>query len=224
MGPLTQVKPWQMKGVEGVSRFLAKVWRVAMTQTDDAGWKFSDKITDDEPTDKSLLKVTHETIKKVSEDIEKMSFNTAISQMMICTNAFTKADKIPAVLLRDFLKCLNPFAPHITEEIHQHLAEACPSAKCSKGLALPDGRPQGRILSDRGWPSYKEEFLIESEVTVVIQVNGKLRSKLTVAKDISKEDMEALAVADENVKQFTDGNTIRKVIVIPGKLVNIVAN
>ena len=214
MGPLTQVKPWQMKGVEGVSRFLAKVWRVAMTQTDNDGWKLSDKITDDTPTDKSLLKVTHETIKKVTEDIEKMSFNTAISQMMICTNAFTKADKIPAVLLRDFLKCLNPFAPHITEEIHQHLSEACPSAKCSTG----------RILSDRGWPSYKEEFLVESEVTVVIQVNGKLRSKLTVAKDISKEDMEALALSDENVKQFTDGNTIRKVIVVPGKLVNIVAN
>ncbi|MEZ7956793.1 MAG: leucine--tRNA ligase [Rubritalea sp.] len=214
MGPLTQVKPWQMKGVEGVSRFLAKVWRVAMTQTDNDGWKLSDKITDDTPTDKSLLKVTHETIKKVTEDIEKMSFNTAISQMMICTNAFTKADKIPAVLLRDFLKCLNPFAPHITEEIHQHLSEACPSAKCSTG----------RILSDRRWPSYKEEFLIESEVTVVIQVNGKLRSKLTVAKDISKEDMEALALSDENVKQFTDGNTIRKVIVVPGKLVNIVAN
>ncbi|MFT5906112.1 MAG: leucyl-tRNA synthetase, partial [Cryomorphaceae bacterium] len=221
---LTQVKPWQMKGVEGVSRFLAKVWRVAMTQTDNDGWKLSDKITDDAPTDKSLLKVTHETIKKVTEDIEKMSFNTAISQMMICTNAFTKADKIPAVLLRDFLKCLNPFAPHITEEIHQHLSEVCPSAKCTKGLALPGGRPQGRILSDREWPSYKEEFLVESEVTVVIQVNGKLRSKLTVAKDISKEDMEAIALSDENVKQFTDGNTIRKVIVVPGKLVNIVAN
>lgn len=150
----------------------------------------------------------------MTEDIEKMSFNTAISQMMICTNAFTKADKISAVLLRDFLKCLNPFAPHISEEIHQHLSAACPSAKCSTG----------RILSDRGWPSYKEEFLVESEVTVVIQVNGKLRAKLTVAKDISKDDMEALALADENVKQYTDGNTVRKVIVVPGKVVNIVAN
>ncbi len=214
MGPLTQVKPWQMKGVEGVSRFLAKVWRVAMTQSDEGKWVISDKITNDEPTDKALLKVTHETIKKVGEDIEKMSFNTAISQMMICTNAFTKADKVPATLLRDFLKCLNPFAPHITEEIHQHITDAHPSAKCSTG----------RILSDRGWPSYKEEFLIESEVTVVVQVNGKLRAKLTVAKDISKEDMEATALADENVKQYTDGNTVRKVIVIPGKLVNIVAN
>ena len=214
MGPLSQTKPWQMKGVEGVSRFLAKVWRVAMQQNDAGEWSLSDKITDDAPADKALLKVTHETIKKVGEDIEKMNFNTAISQMMICTNAFTKADKVPALLLRDFLKCLNPFAPHITEEIHQHLGEACPTAKCSTG----------RILSDRAWPSYKEEFLVESEIQVVIQVNGKLRAKLTVAKDISKDDMEALALADENVKQFTDGNTVRKVIVIPGKLVNIVAN
>ena len=184
-----------------------------MTQTDD-GWKFSDKITDEEPTDKSLLKVTHETIKKVGEDIEKMSFNTAISQMMICTNAYTKADKVPAVLLRDFLKCLNPFAPHITEEIHQHLTENFPSVKCSSG----------RILSDRGWPSYNEDFLVESEVTVVIQVNGKLRAKLSVPLDISNEDIEALALAEDNVKQFTNGFTIRKVIVVPGKLVNIVAN
>lgn len=214
MGPLTQVKPWQMKGVEGVSRFLAKVWRVAMQQNDTGEWVISDKITNDEPTDKALLKVTHETIKKVGEDIEKMNFNTAISQMMICTNAFTKAEKVPAILLRDFLKCLNPFAPHITEEIHQHLGEACSSAKCSSG----------RILSDRAWPSYNEEFLVESEIQVVVQVNGKLRAKLMVAKDISKEDMEALALADENVKQFTDGNTVRKVIVVPGKLVNIVAN
>ena len=216
MGPLTQVKPWQMKGVEGVSRFLAKVWRAAMTQADDGSWSLSEKITNDEPgdSDKALLKVTHETIKKVSEDIEKMSFNTAISQMMICTNAFTKAEKIPATLMRDFLKCLNPFAPHITEEIHQHLAETCPSAKCSTG----------RILSDRGWPSFKEEYLVESEITIVIQVNGKLRAKLDVDKDISKDDLEALALADDNVKQYTDSNTVRKVIVIPGKLVNIVAN
>ncbi len=214
MGPLTQVKPWQMKGVEGVSRFLAKVWRVAMQQDAEGNWSLSDKIINDEPTDKSLLKVTHETIKKVTEDIDKMSFNTAISQMMICTNAFTKADKVSAVLLRDFLKCLNPFAPHITEEIHQYLTEAHTSAKCSTG----------RILSDRGWPSFNEEFLIESEVQVVIQVNGKLRAKLTVDKDISKEDMEAAALADEGVKTYTDGNTVRKVIVIPGKLVNIVAN
>ncbi|SHK11688.1 leucyl-tRNA synthetase [Rubritalea squalenifaciens DSM 18772] len=205
MGPLEQVKPWQMKGVEGVSRFLAKVWRVAMTQDGDS-WKLSGKLTDDEATsNKELLKVTHETIKKVTEDIEKLSFNTAISQMMICTNAFTKADKVPTALFVDFLKCLNPFAPHLTEELN----------------AIIGNETQ---LCEQTWPTFKEEYLVESEVQIVVQVNGKVRAKLMVGKDASKEEIEELAKNDENVKQYTDGNTIRKVIVVPGRLVNIVAN
>ncbi|MCP5534705.1 MAG: leucine--tRNA ligase [Akkermansiaceae bacterium] len=217
MGPLEQVKPWQMKGVEGVSRFLAKVWRLAFEQNQEAEWVLSRKITNDKPspeTDKELLKVLHETIKKVGEDIERLSFNTAISQMMICTNTFGKAEKIPALLIRDLLKCLNPFAPHITEEIHQQLGEAFPSAKCSRGC----------ILADRAWPSYNEEFLVEDEVEIVVQVNGKLRAKITVAKDAPKDEIEALAQQDTNVIQHTDGKTIRKIIVVPGRLVNIVAN
>ena len=214
MGPLEQVKPWQMKGVEGVSRFLARVWRLAFEQNQEGEWVISSKLTDDEPTDKALLKVLHETIKKVSDDIEKLSFNTAISQMMVCTNAFTSAEKLPAILLRDLLKCLNPFAPHITEEIHEQLGENFPSAKCSRGC----------ILSDRKWPSFNEAFLVEDEVEIVVQVNGKLRGKITVGKDISKEEIEALAQEDSNVQQHTEGKTIRKIIVVPGRLVNIVAS
>ena len=214
MGPLEQVKPWQMKGVEGVSRFLARVWRLAFEQNQEGEWVISSKLTDDEPTDKALLKVLHETIKKVSDDIEKLSFNTAISQMMVCTNAFTSAEKLPAVLLRDLLKCLNPFAPHITEEIHEQLGENFPTAKCSRGC----------ILSDRKWPSFNEAFLVEDEVEIVVQVNGKLRGKITVGKDTSKEEIEALAQKDSNVQQHTEGKTIRKIIVVPGRLVNIVAN
>ena len=217
MGPLEQVKPWQMKGVEGVSRFLAKVWRLAFVQNQENEWELSSKLSNDKPsteTDKALLKVLHETIKKVTEDIERMSFNTAISQMMICCNAFGKAEKLPALLLRDLLKCLNPFAPHLTEEIHQQLGDAFPTAKCSKG----------RILADRAWPSFNEKYLIEDEVEIVVQVNGKLRGKITVAKDASKDEIEALAQKDPNVIQHTDGKTIRKIIVVPGRLVNIVAN
>ncbi|MGJ8672038.1 leucine--tRNA ligase [Rubritalea sp.] len=205
MGPLTQVKPWQMKGVEGVSRFLAKVWRAVFTQNQAGDWELSDKVVNEEATDKALLKVVHETIKKVGEDIESMCFNTAISQMMICTNAFTKAEKIPLSLLSDFLKVLNPFAPHITEEINQQLGS-------------------NALLSEQTWPTYVEEYLIESEVQIVVQVNGKVRAKLVVAKDASKEEVEAIALADEKVQSFIDGNTIRKVIVVPGRLVNIVAN
>jgi len=214
MGPLEQVKPWQMKGVEGVSRFLAKVWRLAFEQNQEAEWVLSSKLTDDEPTDKALLKVVHETIKKVTEDIEKLSFNTAISQMMICTNALGKAEQIPAILLRDLLKCLNPFAPHITEEIHEQLVANYPSSKCKFDY----------ILSDRKWPEYNEDYLVEDEVEIVVQVNGKLRGRITVAKDAAKEEIEKLAQQDANVIQHTEGKTVRKIIVVPGKLVNIVAN
>ena len=214
MGPLEQVKPWQMKGVEGVARFLAKVWRLAFEQNQEGEWVLSSKLTDDKPTDKELLKVLHETIKKVGDDIEKLSFNTAISQMMICTNAFGKADQLPALLMRDLLKCLNPFAPHITEEIHHKIGEVFPSAKCSKS----------RILADRAWPSFNEDYLIEDEVEIVVQVNGKLRGKISISPDTSKDEIEALAQQDANVIQHTEGKTIRKIIVVPGRLVNIVAN
>ncbi|MFC4992901.1 leucine--tRNA ligase [Rubritalea tangerina] len=233
MGPLTQVKPWQMKGVEGVSRFLGKVWRAVFTQNQAGEWELSEKITEEEATDKALLKVVHETIKKVGEDIESMSFNTAISQMMICTNAFTKAEKIPVSLLVDFLKVLNPFAPHITEEINQQIQSVSEfSVQCSENDAATGSQTQSEncqlktanLLSEQQWPQYVEEYLVESEIQIVVQVNGKVRAKLMVAKDAPKEEVEAIALADEKVKGFTDGNTIRKVIVVPGRLVNIVAN
>ncbi len=211
MGPLEQVKPWQMKGVEGVSRFLAKVWRLAFEQNQEGQWVLSSKLSDEQAsteTHKDLLKVLHETIKKVSEDIERLSFNTAISQMMICTNAFGKAEQLPASLIRDLLKCLNPFAPHITEEINSQL----PIANSKT------------MLCNQDWPTYNEAYLVEDEVEIVVQVNGKLRGKITVAKDASKDEIEALAQQDANVIQHTEGKTIRKIIVVPGRLVNIVAN
>lgn len=211
MGPLEQVKPWQMKGVEGVSRFLAKVWRLAFEQNQEGEWMLSSKLSKDEAsldTDKSLLKVLHETIKKVSEDIERLSFNTAISQMMICTNTFGKAEKLPAELVRDLLKCLNPFAPHLTEEINSK-------------LPITDSPT---MLCNQLWPKYDETYLVENEVEIVVQVNGKLRGKITVTKNASKEDIETLAQKDDNVQQHIEGKTIRKIIVVPGRLVNIVAN
>ncbi|MBT8044059.1 MAG: leucine--tRNA ligase [Verrucomicrobiae bacterium] len=208
MGPLEQVKPWQMKGVEGVSRFLAKVWRLAFEQNQEAEWVLSSKLTNKPATDKELLKVLHETIKKVREDIERLSFNTAISQMMICTNTFGKAERLPTLLLRDLLKCLNPFAPHLTEEINSK-------------LPLPDANV---MLCDQDWPEFDENYLVEDQVEIVVQVNGKLRGRIQVATDSAKEDIEALAQKDENVLQHIEGKTIRKIIVVPGRLVNIVAN
>lgn len=203
MGPLEQVKPWSMKGVEGVSRFLARVWRVAFNQNEDGSWSVSPKVQDVPCTDKALLKVVHETVKKVTEDIEKLSFNTAISQMMICTNAFTQAEVVPLKEFTMLLDALNPFAPHLTEEIHARLG----------------GKAQ---LSESAWPGFDEAALVSDEIEIVVQVNGKLRDKLMVSATIAQADVEALAQASPRVKEHTDGKTIRKMIYVPGKLVSIV--
>ena len=203
MGPLEQVKPWQMKGVEGVSRFLARVWRVAVDEKDDSV-SVSPKVQDVPCTDKELLRVVHETIKKVGEDIEKLSFNTAISQMMICTNAFTQVEVVPLKEFTQFLTVLNPFAPHLSEEIHSLIGGTT-------------------MLSETEWPAYDPDALIRTEIEVVVQVNGKLRDRLLVSKDADKETVEALALASSKVKEHTDGKTIRKVVFVPGKLLNIVA-
>jgi leucyl-tRNA synthetase len=203
MGPLEQVKPWQMKGVEGVSRFLARVWRVAFEEQD-GQWNVSPKIQDIECNDKELLRVVHETIKKVGEDIEKMSFNTAISQMMICTNAFTQVDVVPLKEFVQFLTVLNPFAPHLSEEIHSRLV-------ANAGL-----------LSEVTWPVYDPAALVRSEIEIVVQVNGKLRDRMRISKDADEETVKAIALASPKIKEHTDEKTIRKIIFVPGKLLNIV--
>ena len=205
MGPLEQGAPWNTKGVEGVSRFLARVWRVAMERNQEDEWVPAAKLIEGEAGDQALLKTVHATIKKVGEDIEKLRFNTAISQMMECTNAFTSAAQVPLALFEDLLTVLNPFAPHLTEELWERL-----------------GR-EGRCM-ERTWPSYDESILVEDEIELVVQVNGKVRAKITVAADASQADAEAAARADEKVQGHLEGKTVRKVIVVPGRLVNIVAN
>lgn len=203
MGPLDQDKPWAMKGVEGVHRFLAKVWRVAFSEEADGSWVSSGKIA--EGQNEELAKITHQTIKKVQEAIESLRFNTAISSMMECTNAYTSANEVPRDLFLTFLKLLNPFAPHLSEEINAALGES-------------------ELLSEQTWPELDESLLVESEIQLIVQVNGKLRARIMVPADVSKEDAEKEALAEENVQSFIDGKTVRKVIVVPCKLVNIVAN
>ncbi len=208
MGPLEQVKPWQTNGVDGVSRFLAKVWRLACEQSQEGDWTLKSNIQADSGEDKALLKSLHQTIKKVSEDIENLAFNTAISQMMVCLKTFQDFEKkngLPIQEFTTFLQLLNPFAPHLTEELNSLLGSET-------------------LLSSCDWPSFNESYLVEDEKTIIVQVNGKLRARLQVAANIDKDALEALALADENVTPYTDGNEIRKVIVVPGKLVNIVAN
>ena len=210
MGPLEQVKPWSMNGVEGVHRFLARVWRLVMEIDQEGTWTMREHLTDADP-DKATNKVIHQTIKKVSEDIASLSFNTAISQMMVCTNELNKLETLPVSAVVTLLEVLSPFAPHIAEELNARLAAAHDSV-------------DGSELANRAWPAWDEAYLVEDEIEMVIQVNGKKRDIITVAKDAAKEDIEAQALACEKVSEHTDGLTVRKVIVVPGRLVNIVAN
>ena len=213
MGPLKDVKPWATKGVEGISRFLARVWRVAFRENQEGEWEINPKLAADAPEAAVLpvRKELHKTIRKVTEDINDMSFNTAIAKMMECTNAMTSADVVDVQDYDAFLTLLTPFAPHLTEEIHSRLQAKFP--------ALAETQ-----LCQKNWPVWEEALLVENTVPMVIQVNGRLRDKLEVPRDISREELEKLALASAKVKIFLDGVTVRKVIVVPGRLVNIVAN
>jgi leucyl-tRNA synthetase len=207
MGPLEQMKPWSMRGVEGVARFLARVWRLFMTENQAGNWELSAKIQDVGPTG-AHTKITHATIKKVTTDIESLSFNTAISQMMIFVNAFTSAETLPLSAMRSFLVLLNPFAPHLTFELWEKL-----NGKF---------RDNAGDISDQKWPDYDERFLVEDEVEIVIQVNGKVRDRMKMSILATEEEMKTAALANPKIQKFTAGETIRKIVVVPRKLVNIV--
>ena len=202
MGPLEQMKPWSMRGVEGVSRFLARVWRLMMQENQAGQWELSPAVQDVDLT-KAQQKILHATIKKVTDDIESLSFNTAISQMMIFVNAFTTAETIPILAMRPFLVLLNPFAPHLSSELWEN-------------LRLP-----GQI-TEQAWPDYDEKFLVEDEVEIVIQVNGKVRERMTMSIQASEDEIKTAALALPKIQELIAGKQILKVVVIPKKLVNIV--
>ena len=206
MGPLVQMKPWSTRGVEGVARFLARVWRLLMKENQAGEWVLSDKIKEIEAS-KQQQKLLHATIKKVTEDIESFSFNTAISQMMIFVNAFTNVEMIPLLAMRTFLTLLNPFAPHISSELWERLADF--------------GDARGDV-SQQSWPAYDERLLIEDEVEIVIQINGKLRDRVKMPIVATEEELKAVALSNPKVQDRISGKAVRKVIVVPKKLVNIV--
>jgi leucyl-tRNA synthetase len=207
MGPLEQMKPWSMKGVEGVYRFLARAWRLAMTEDQEGQWQLSAKVAETEPT-AAQRRVLHATIKKVSADLSTLSFNTAISQMMVCVNELTSAEKCPVSALRTLLLLLSPFAPHMAEELWEQLGEKFPGF---------EGTAHGQV-----WPTHDESLLVENEVEIVLQINGKVRDKLVMTKDATREQLEAAARAQEKFAAQLAGKEIVKVIAVPGKLVNFV--
>jgi len=209
MGPLEQMKPWSMRGVEGVSRFLARVWRLFMRENQSGDWELSGKIKKIDG-EKVQQKVTHATIRKVTEDIESFSFNTAISQMMIFVNAFTGAETIPLSSMRSLLVLLSPFAPHMASELWERL-----------NASFTDAR--GDITRQR-WPSYDEQLLVEDEVEVVLQINGKVRDRMKMSIFATDEQMKTAALSSPKIHERVAGKTVRNVIVVPKKLVNIVVD
>lgn len=193
MGPLEAEKPWSTESLNGAKKFLDRVWRM-----------FEFPIEKDEI--ESLRFSYHQTIKKVTEDYEKLGFNTAISQMMIFVNEVYKEQRISKEQARGFLKLLNPICPHLTEELNKEVLKS----------------HEELIYSD--WPTFNEAYLVLDEVEVVVQVNGKVRARMQCKTDLDQEEVKKLAFAQPNVEKHLEGLTVRKVVVIPNKLVNIVAN
>ncbi len=201
MGPLNASIDWDDNGPSGVKKFLDRVWRTFVNDLDLDPIP-SEKVVDE--NDGKLDKIYNETVKTVTEHFEDLRFNTAISQMMVFMNACQKVDKIPREYAEGFVKLLAPVAPHMMEEIWQVF-----------------GHDESVQLAP--WPTYDASKLVESTVEMAVTVNGKKRGTFTIAKDASREDAQAAALALPHVKEFTDGKEIKKVIVVPNKIVNIVA-
>jgi hypothetical protein len=191
LGPVETSKPWDTNGIDGCFRFLKKFWKL-----------YQQDLNDNEPS-KESVKSVHKLIKKVSNDIEQFSYNTAISAFMICVNELGQQKCNNRGLLRNLVILIAPFAPHIAEELWQHLGE-------------------NNSVCNAQWPTWNEAYLTENEVQLTISFNGKARFQMTFPIDVSKEDVETAALNDERSKKYIDGKTIVKVIVVPKKIVNIV--
>ncbi|NQX44625.1 leucine--tRNA ligase [Paenibacillus tritici] len=198
MGPLEATKPWNEKGVEGIHRFLSRVWRLFVNEDG----SLSAKITADGGSDE-FKRTWHKTLKKVTEDFEHLRFNTAISQLMIFINDAYKQESLSTEAAEQFVQMLSPLAPHIAEELWQLLGH------------------EGSI-SYVAWPAYDDAWTVDAEVEIVVQVNGKIVQRALIPADMGQQDMQDHALALPNVKAAVEGKTVRKIIAVPGKLVNIV--
>ena len=197
MGPLDASIPWSEKGLGGANRFVHRIWNLMIDDND----QLRDRVTT--LNDGTLDKIYNQTVKKVTEDYEELHFNTAISQMMIFVNEAHKADALPLEYMEGFVKLVAPIAPHIAEELWTKLGHV-------------------GTISYQPWPTYDESKLVETTVEIVVQINGKVRQHLEVAKDANKEDLKKVALADERIQaELADKNIVR-VIAVPGRLVNIV--
>ncbi len=201
MGPLEATKPWAMTGVGGVRNFLDRVWRMIVDDKADE-LRLAASVVDEE-CNESQMRTLHLTIKKVTEDTEAMSFNTAIARMMEFTNFFTREKTRPRSAMKSFVILLSPYAPHIAEELWKLLGG-------------------NESISNQDWPKWEESALVESSVEIPVQINGKVKVKISISPDTPREEMMDLALADDRVKALIEGKTIVKQIAVPGRLVNLV--
>src|SRR5690606_19685926 len=208
MGPLEQVKPWSMRGVEGVHRFLNRVWRLlVVSELENEGFDpvdapLRESVRDVEPT-REQLRVLHRTIAKVTEDIETLNFNTAIAAMMEFVNEANKWEDVPMSIAREFVLVLSPFAPHLGDERWEKL----------RGSGTLDYEP---------WPEVVKEYLQEDEIEIAVQVNGKVRGSIRVAPEAAEEVVLAMARAEENVARYLTNGNVKREIYVPGRIVNFV--
>ncbi|AWD62753.1 leucyl-tRNA synthetase [Limosilactobacillus reuteri] len=198
MGPLEESVPWDEKGLHGANKWVQRVWRLLMDDNN----HLRDRVSTF--NDGKLTKVYNQTVKRVTEDYERMHFNTAISQLMVFVNEAYKVDDLPVEYMKGFVKMIAPIMPHMAEELWSQFGES-------------------DTITYQPWPTYDLKALVEDEVEMIIQVNGKVRAKIKMAKDTDRDEAQQLALANEHVKKFTDGKDIKKVIVVPNKIVNIVA-
>ncbi len=196
LGPLEQSKPWDTNGIDGVNRFIKKLWNLF--------YKGDTLLVDDSEPTADNLKSLHKLIKKVTGDIENFSFNPSIAAFMICVNELAAQKCHSREVLAQLLIVLAPFAPHVTEELW-HSAIGKTTSIC-----------------DAQWPEYNEDYLKESTVNYAVSFNGKARYTISAAADAPREEVEKLALENENAARWLDGKTVRKIIVVPGKIVNIV--
>lgn len=198
MGPLEATKPWNMQGVEGVHRFLYKVWKNIINEAGSVKSSIQNCTPDEE-----TLRILHQTIKKVTGDIENFRFNTAISQMMIFINHIGRLEKISKQAIDSFVLLLAPFAPHIAEELWHRLGH-------------------NDTLAYENWPKFDENLAKEKEIELAVQILGKIRGKIIVPADADEEQIKQMALSCEKVASEIKGKEIKKIIVIKSRLVNIV--
>jgi leucyl-tRNA synthetase len=201
MGPLEATKPWSMRGVEGVFRFLGRVWRLFIEDRAEAV-ALSPAVTNDS-ADKETLRLLHKTIQKVTDDLDGMRFNTAISAMMEYANHLTPMATKPKEALEPFVLILAPFAPHLAEELWSLLG-------------------QTKTLAYEPWPKADPALLVADSIEIPVQIAGKVRARITVPAGLSQEALQAAALADPKVQAQLEGKTIKKAIIVPDKMVNLV--